>query len=160
MIRVINFYPDTYVIENNRREISIISHGGCGYVMIDKKILNPFRFYQYIPRWKALDQISRLRLIACYSATNIPVRSYWNKGEQSFGAALSSIMHGVTCECYSGTVMSECDPELLWPVYQSLGHQKTQEILRQIFTDGVIKNTQNNYQPVTYLNGVRTNYYP
>ena len=148
---ILKFYPDAYIVKSKPGEVSIISHGLRGLVLIDRKILNPPRFYQYLSRWMPLSDISCVRVIACESANNVPDRSYWNIGNKSFGESLSSIMRNVFIECYLGNVRSECAPELLWPVYQKLGSRGAEEILQQIFTNGVFNDPNN--QPVIYVNG-------
>lgn len=157
-MRVIKFYPDAFILERNR-ELSVIAHGEPGYVIIGKKILNPIRLYQHLPGWCDLKNISSVRLIVCNSATNVSGKSYWNSGGQSFGSVLSTILRNVTCECYSGEVMSQCDPQFLWAVYQNWGHEKTENILREFFTDGVIKSHQTHCRSVAYLNGKEINHH-
>ncbi|WP_143354816.1 MULTISPECIES: hypothetical protein [unclassified Erwinia] len=150
-MRMLNIYPDSYIVNSNPREISIISHGLRGMVIIDRKLLNPPRFYQYLSRWMPLRDISCVRIIACESANNVSNKTYWNIGNKSFGEALSSIMRNAVIECYLDTVRSECDPELLWPVYQTLGLQGTEKIIQHLFTNGVFNDPNN--QPVIYVNG-------
>ena len=154
-MNIIKIYPDAYIINSKRGEISIICHGFQGFLLIDRKILNPPRFYQYLSRWMPVKDISSVRLIACESANSAPSQSYWNIGGQSFGETLSLIMKNVVVECYLDGVVSECSPELLWPVYQTLGSRGTEEIIQQIFTDGVFTDPHN--QPVMYVNGRQLN---